>query len=82
MTWTLAAIEKIIRSSWGADTFPPDIHNPVWDPANPARGHCIVTALVVHDLLGVTWSAVKCTSAASESILTGGICCRAGSRWT
>lgn len=52
MTWTLADIEALIRSSWGPDTFPPDVHNPVWDPANPARGHCIVTALVVNDLLG------------------------------
>jgi hypothetical protein len=52
MTWTLAGIEGIIRSSWGADTCPPDVHNPVWDPANRARGQCGVTALVVHDLLG------------------------------
>jgi hypothetical protein len=52
MTWTLAGIEGIIRSSWGADTCPPDVHNPVWDPANPARGQCGVTALVVNDLLG------------------------------
>jgi hypothetical protein len=52
MTWTLADIEGIIRSSWGADTCPPDARNPVWDPANPARGQCGVTALVVQDLLG------------------------------
>jgi hypothetical protein len=52
MTWTLADIEGIIRSSWGPGTFPPDAHNPVWDPTNPARGQCGVTTLVVHDLLG------------------------------
>jgi hypothetical protein len=28
------------------------VHNPVWDPANPARGQCGVTALIVNDLLG------------------------------
>jgi hypothetical protein len=52
MTWTLADIEGIIRSSWGADTCPPDARNPVWDPTNPPRGQCGVTALVVQDLLG------------------------------
>jgi len=50
--WTLAGVEGVIRSSWGPDTFPSDARNPVWDPANPARGQCGVTALVVHDLLG------------------------------
>ena len=80
MTWTLAGIEGIIRSSWGADTCPPDAHNPVWDPANPARGQCGDTALVVHDLLGGDLVALRCTRPVSESIFTGGICCRAGSK--
>jgi hypothetical protein len=52
VTWTLADIDGVIRSSWGPDTFPCDARNPVWDPSNPARGQCGVTALVVHDLLG------------------------------
>jgi hypothetical protein len=52
VTRTLADIEAVIRSSWGPDTFPSDARNHVWDPSNPARAQCAVTALVVHDLLG------------------------------
>ncbi len=51
MSLTLADIEHIVRSSWGADTYPPDAAHP-WDPENPARGQCGVVALVVNDLLG------------------------------
>jgi hypothetical protein len=51
MSLTLADIEQIVRSSWGADTYPPDASHP-WDPGNPARGQCGVVALVVNDLLG------------------------------
>jgi hypothetical protein len=46
---TLAAIEEAIRASWGPDTVDPDDG---WNPANPARGQCDVTALVVHDIFG------------------------------
>jgi hypothetical protein len=52
VTWSLADIERAIRPSWGPDTFPSDADNPIWIPANPARGQCGVTALVIHDLLG------------------------------
>ncbi len=48
---TLADIERIVRSSWGPDTYPPDASRP-WDPGNPARGQCGVVALVINDLLG------------------------------
>jgi hypothetical protein len=51
MSLTLADIERIVRSSWGPDTYPPDASRP-WDPDNPARGQCGVVALVVNDLLG------------------------------
>jgi hypothetical protein len=51
MSLTLADIERIVRASWGADTYPPDASHP-WDPDNPARGQCGVVALVVNDLLG------------------------------
>lgn len=47
----LADIEAAIRSSWDADTTTPE-HRPRWDPDNPARDQCGVTALVVNDLLG------------------------------
>ncbi|MET7365503.1 hypothetical protein ABZS61_06665 [Streptomyces sp. NPDC005566] len=47
----LADIEAAIRSSWDADTTTPG-HRPRWDPDNPARDQCGVTALVVNDLLG------------------------------
>jgi hypothetical protein len=48
-TLTLAALESIIRESWGPDTVDPDDG---WSEENPARGQCDVTALVVHDFLG------------------------------
>ncbi|WP_405693525.1 hypothetical protein [Streptomyces sp. NBC_01185] len=47
----LTDIEAAVRSSWGADTTTP-AHRPLWDPGNPARDQCGVTALVVNDLLG------------------------------
>ncbi|MFC8594613.1 YunG family protein [Streptomyces atroolivaceus] len=47
----LTDIEAVIRSSWDADTTTP-AHRAHWDPGNPARDQCGVTALVVNDLLG------------------------------
>ncbi|WLQ65500.1 YunG family protein [Streptomyces glycanivorans] len=47
----LTDIEAAVRDSWGADTTTP-VHRPDWDPGNPARDQCGVTALVVNDLLG------------------------------
>ena len=47
--WTLTQLEQAIRDSWGADTADEDND---WTPDNPSCGHCDVTALVVHDLLG------------------------------
>ncbi|MFJ8865789.1 hypothetical protein ACIRD6_08485 [Streptomyces sp. NPDC102473] len=47
----LTDIEAAVRRSWGADTTTP-AHRPRWDPGNPARDQCGVTALVVNDLLG------------------------------
>ncbi|MEU0137569.1 hypothetical protein ABZ172_26580 [Streptomyces sp. NPDC006296] len=47
----LTDIEDAVRRSWGADTTTP-VHRPHWDPGNPARDQCGVTALVIHDLLG------------------------------
>lgn len=47
----LADLEAAIRSSWDADTTTP-AHRPDWNPDNPARDQCGVTALVVNDLLG------------------------------
>lgn len=46
---TLAMIEQAIRESWALDTSDdPD----EWSPANPSRGQCDVTALVVNDYVG------------------------------
>ena len=50
---TLRAIESAIRESWGLDTSDPT-DAPTWSPANPARGQCAVTSLVIHDLVGGT----------------------------
>ncbi|WP_338596546.1 hypothetical protein [Saccharopolyspora sp. SCSIO 74807] len=49
MTWTLIDVEQRVRAAWGADTCAPE-DLPHWSPANPARGQCGVTALVLHDL--------------------------------
>ncbi|WP_189331272.1 YunG family protein [Actinoplanes ianthinogenes] len=44
-------IGPVLRSAWGRDTCDPhDLAD--WTPANPARGQCGVTALVVRELLG------------------------------
>jgi len=51
--WTLAGIEAALRASWAADTCSPDdVERAGWHPDNPAWGHCDITALVLHDLLG------------------------------
>jgi hypothetical protein len=48
---TLSQIEQALRDSWAADTCDPvDIVD--WSAANPARGQCGVTALVLQELLG------------------------------
>ncbi len=48
---TLDGLEAAIRAAWSLDTCDPS-DAAEWTPANPARGQCAVTALVVHDLLG------------------------------
>jgi hypothetical protein len=48
---TLQELEAAIRASWRLETCDPtDAAD--WTPSNPSRGHCAVTALVVHDLIG------------------------------
>jgi hypothetical protein len=47
--FTLAKLEQAIRESWTLDT---SDDGDEWSPANPARGQCDITALVVHDFLG------------------------------
>jgi hypothetical protein len=49
--WNLLDLDKALRASWAADTCSPD-DQAAWQPLNPARGHCDITALIVHDLLG------------------------------
>jgi hypothetical protein len=50
-TPALSAIEAAVRASWSIETCDPiDRHE--WSTANPARGQCGTTALVVSDLLG------------------------------
>jgi hypothetical protein len=51
--WTLTEIAAALRASWAADTCSPDdVEREPWTPANPAWGHCDVTALVVNDIFG------------------------------
>jgi hypothetical protein len=46
-----ADIDEAIRACWSTDTCDPvDLED--WSDANPARGQCAVTALVVQDILG------------------------------
>lgn len=52
MSTSLAGIEQIFRAAWGADTCDPAETS--WSAANPARGQCGVTSLVLQDLLGGT----------------------------
>lgn len=40
-----------LRAAWALDTCDP-VDAADWSPANPSRGQCGSTALVVHDLLG------------------------------
>jgi hypothetical protein len=49
VNYTLVQIEQAIRASFSADTAEEDDG---WTPDNPSTGHCDVTSLVVHDLLG------------------------------
>lgn len=44
-------VEAAIRASWSLDTCDPT-DAAQWTPANPSRGQCAVTALVLHDLFG------------------------------
>ena len=49
---TLQALEAAVRASWGPDVCEDPADLPLWSRANPARGQCGPTALVVNDLLG------------------------------
>ncbi|QIS09081.1 YunG family protein [Nocardia arthritidis] len=51
--WDLLRLDRALRASWSADTCSPDdLERSGWDPANPALGHCDITALLVNDLFG------------------------------
>ncbi|MEV0319402.1 hypothetical protein [Streptomyces sp. NPDC050659] len=50
---TLTGIDAALRAAWSADTCSPDDQErSPWTAANPAWGHCDITALIVHDLFG------------------------------
>jgi hypothetical protein len=44
-------LEAAVRAAWALDTCDP-VDADDWSAANPSRGQCGPTALVVHDLLG------------------------------
>ena len=44
-------LEAAIRAAWALDTCDP-VDADDWSEANPSRGQCGSTALVIHDLLG------------------------------
>lgn len=47
----MEALRAAIRASWSIETCDPT-DAAEWTPANPSRGQCAVTALVVHDQFG------------------------------
>jgi len=49
---SLREIERAVRAAWGVDICEDPADVPRWSPANPARGQCGPTALVLNDLLG------------------------------
>ncbi|RSO45403.1 hypothetical protein DMH15_08560 [Streptomyces sp. WAC 06725] len=50
---TLTDITEALRASWAADTCSPDdLARGGWTSDNPSKGHCDITALVVHDFFG------------------------------
>lgn len=49
---SLCALEAALRESWGPDLCDDPADVPRWSPANPSRGQCGPTTLVVNDLLG------------------------------
>lgn len=52
-TLTLKEIEAALEASWAEDTCSPDdLERAGWSPANPAWGHCDVTALLLNDVFG------------------------------
>jgi hypothetical protein len=48
---TLRDLTVAIRQSWSLETCDPS-DRLAWSDANPSRGQCAVTSLVVHDFLG------------------------------
>jgi hypothetical protein len=48
----LHEIERAVRGAWGVDVCDDPADVPRWPTANPARGQCGPTALVLNDLLG------------------------------
>ena len=49
--YSLETVQAAIRASWSLETCDPT-DAAEWATANPSRGQCAVTALVVHDLFG------------------------------
>ncbi|WP_410621086.1 hypothetical protein [Amycolatopsis sp. cmx-8-4] len=47
--WSLTELEVVFRLCWDERTCDP---SDAWDAANPAGGHCSVTAMAVAELLG------------------------------
>jgi hypothetical protein len=51
--WTESGLAAALRTVWAADTCSPDdLARAGWSPANPAWGHCDITALIVNDIFG------------------------------
>ena len=49
---SLQDIERAVRHAWGPDICEDPADVPRWSLANPSRGQCGPTALVLNDLLG------------------------------
>lgn len=71
-------VEAAVRAAWALDTCDP-VDAEDWSAANPSRGQCGSTALVIHDLLGGELLIAEVVrSDDSRQGCTTGICCPAG----
>jgi hypothetical protein len=68
-------LEAAVRAAWALDTCDP-VDAADWSPANPSRGQCGSTALIIHDVLGGELLIAEVVRGdGSRRACTTGICC-------
>jgi hypothetical protein len=75
MTVLIEEVIEALRSSWSADT---SYDAAEWTSDNPARGHCIVSSLILNDYFGGEFQKYKVHGDVTEThyanILWHGVC--------